>query len=157
MLNFFLICINLFIYFVKFQPMLFSSVQSSSRSCFLLTNFRIFCKVKPVPFIPRTFHVSTPCPTSRSWERENKILFLVFHKVHIYIHIWEDVWSEREWSASWLLSSLGTQNQQCCAKIELVYIYIYIYIYIDLVDELFANDSLDRGSIPGRVISKTQK
>ena len=42
-----------------------------------------------------------------------------------------------------------------------VYIYIYIYIYINrligLVGRVFANDSGDLGSIPGRVIPKTLK
>ena len=33
---------------------------------------------------------------------------------------------------------------------------VYIYIYIDLM-VVFANGSRDRGSIPGRVIQKTQK
>ena len=42
-----------------------------------------------------------------------------------------------------------------------IYIYIYIYIYmcvcVCLVDRVLANGPGDRGSIPGRVISKTQK
>ena len=41
----------------------------------------------------------------------------------------------------------------------IIYIYIYIYItrLIDLMSRLFANDSRDQGSIPGRVILKTFK
>ena len=39
---------------------------------------------------------------------------------------------------------------------EANYIYIYIYYPIDLEARVFANGSRDRGSIPGRVISKTQ-
>ena len=42
-----------------------------------------------------------------------------------------------------------------------IYIYIYIYIYtipdIGLAVRVFANDPGDLGSIPGRVIPKTQK
>ena len=41
-----------------------------------------------------------------------------------------------------------------------IYIYIYIYIYnqlIGLVGRVFANGLGDRGSIPSRVIPKTQK
>ena len=38
-----------------------------------------------------------------------------------------------------------------------IYIYIYIFWSIDLVVRVFANGLKDRGSIPGRVIPKTQK
>ena len=39
-----------------------------------------------------------------------------------------------------------------------IYVYgVYIYIYIGLVGRLFANGLGDLGSIPGRVIPKTQK
>ena len=34
---------------------------------------------------------------------------------------------------------------------------IIIYIYISLMSRVFANNPGDRGSIPGRVIPKTQK
>ena len=39
----------------------------------------------------------------------------------------------------------------------MIYIYIIIYRSIGLVDRVFANGTGDRGSIPGRVKSKTQK
>ena len=35
--------------------------------------------------------------------------------------------------------------------------YIYIYIYTHVNTYVFANGLVDRGSIPGRVIPKTQK
>ena len=38
-----------------------------------------------------------------------------------------------------------------------IYIYMYIYIYIYIMSRVFANGPGDRGSISGRVISKTQK
>ena len=38
-----------------------------------------------------------------------------------------------------------------------MYIYIYIYMLIGLMSRVFASGLGDRGSIPGRVIPKTQK
>ena len=44
---------------------------------------------------------------------------------------------------------------------HIIYIYIYIYIYknqlISLVVSVFAYGPVDRGSIPGQVIPKSQK
>ena len=64
---------------------------------------------------------------------------LSFDYIYIYIHISPGVLA----------------NTQLIRPI--IYIYIYIYIYIGLMSWLFANTPGDLGSIPVRVIPKTQK
>ena len=55
------------------------------------------------------------------------------------------------------MSSGSFKNNVTNKLFAYIYIYIYINRVIGLMSRVFANGSRDRGSIPGRVITKTKK